>query len=463
MSKRVVIALAISIVLWGSRWQPLAAATELPLANQVSEQLWERVLVAGTPPQLRAAGQLLRSGTLVTQFYTRRLFWPAWSHDGQLRPHIDSLLKTLREAEAEGLRPRDYHLARLESLRQELPQQGRAAALAEFDLLLTDAMLTHGWHLLYGRVASRTSPVMFDTSPESLNVVDVLQQALHENRLQEALHGFAPRHAEYARLRQALTKYRQTPGGEAKARQIAQNMERLRWLPQDLGRRYLFVDVTAYTLDVIEREQSVMNMRVVVGKPSWPTPVLSSTMSHVVLSPDWRVPPNIIAQELAPILRANPGYLAQHNMRLLSGSRVVDPRSVDWGRVSAKNFPYSLRQEPGPKNPLGTVKFLFPNRFHVYLHDTASRGLFAKPDRALSHGCVRVERPTDLAEYALRGVMSRERIVAGLGQRTSRTVSLSEPLPIYLVYRTVLVKDDGTVQFRPDIYGYDTQQEAGAS
>jgi len=182
-----------------------------------------------------------------------------------------------------------------------------------------------------------------------------------------------------------------------------------------------------------------------------------------VLSPDWRVPSSIAAQELVPILRANPGYLAQNNMRLSYGTRPVDPRSIDWGKVSTKNFPYRLRQEPGPKNPLGTIKFMFPNRFQVYLHDTPSRTLFAKPERALSHGCVRVEKPTDLAEYVLRGVLSRERIVAGLGQRTSRTVPLAEPLPTYLMYRTVLVKDDGTVQFRPDIYGYDGLQERGAS
>jgi murein L,D-transpeptidase YcbB/YkuD len=186
-------------------------------------------------------------------------------------------------------------------------------------------------------------------------------------------------------------------------------------------------------------------------------------MSHVVLSPDWRVPPSIAAQELLPILRNNPGYLAQHNMKVSNGAQDVDPRSIDWGKVSTKNFPYRLRQEPGPKNPLGNVKFLFSNRFHVYLHDTPSRALFTKLERAFSHGCVRVEKPTELAEYTLRGVWSRERILASVGQRTSRTVALAQPLPIYLVYRTVWIKDDGTVQWQPDIYGYDEAQERGAS
>jgi murein L,D-transpeptidase YcbB/YkuD len=469
MSKRAVITLTIMVVIWLGGGERLHAAVDIPLASQVSEQVWERLLTAGTPPLLRVAGNSLRSGNLLPQFYTRRLYWPAWSNDTGLLPQVDSLLEALREAESEGLRLQDYHFTRLEGLRTELRQQQStagplsAAALADLDLLLTDALLTYGSHLLYGRMTPRTSNVRFDTSQEKVDVVEVLQQGLETNNLAEALHSLLPHHPDYARLRQALAHYRQTPGAEKRVRQIIQNMERWRWLPQDLGRRYILVDVPAYTLDVVEWDQPVMTMRVVVGKPSWPTPVLSAIMSYVVLSPDWRVPPNIAAQELVPILRANPGYLAQHNMRLLDGTRPVDPRNVDWDKMSTKNFPYRLRQEPGPNNPLGTIKFMFPNRFQVYLHDTPLRTLFAKPERALSHGCIRVEKPTDLAEYLLRGVLSRARIVAGLGQRTSRTVPLAEPLPTYLVYRTVLVKDDGTVQFRPDIYGYDALQKRGAS
>lgn len=471
MSKYVMITVAIIMVAWLGGWEQLHAAVERPLSSQVSEHMWERLLTAGTSSLPRVAGDSLRAGNLLLQFYTRRLYWPAWSNDAGLLAQIDSLLKALHEAETEGLQSRDYHLTRLGSLLTELRQQSQmaplsAVALADLDLLLTDALLTYGSHLLYGRygrAAPRTAGMMFDTSQEKIDLVDVLQQGLEANRLAEALHSLLPRHPDYTKLRQALARYRQTPGAESQVRQISRNMERWRWLPQDLGQRYILVDVPAYTLDVMEQHQSVLTMRVVVGKPSWPTPVLSATMSYVVLSPDWRVPPNIAARELVPILRANPGYLAQHNMRLSSGSRTVDPRSIDWSQVSTKNFPYSLRQEPGPKNPLGTIKFIFPNRFQVYLHDTPSRALFVKPERAFSHGCIRVEKPTDLAEYVLRGVLSRERIVAGLGKRTSRTVPLAEPLPTYLVYRTVLVKDDGTLQFRPDIYGYDARQEGSAS
>ena len=470
MSKRAVITLTIVLMVWLEGGAGLStAAASMPLSSQVSEQLWERLLIAGTPPILRVAGDSVRSGDLVLQFYTRRLFWPAWSNDAGLLPQVESLLQALREAEDEGLTSRDYHLTRLENVLTELRQQQSsavllsAAALADVDLLLTDALLTYGSHLLYGRMTPRTSEVMFDTSQEKADLVGVLQEGLETNRVADALRSLSPRHPGYARLRQVLAQYRQLPGAEMQVRQIAQNMERWRWLPQELGRRYILVDVPAYTLEVVEHDQPVMTMRVVVGKPSWPTPVLSATMSHVVLNPDWHVPPSIAAQELLPILRSNPGYLTQQNMRVSYGPHDVAPHSIDWGKISKKNFPYRLRQEPGPKNPLGQIKFMFPNRFQVYLHDTPSRTLFAKPERAFSHGCVRVEKPTELAEYVLRGTLTRERLLASIGQRTSRTIMLTEPVPIYFVYRTVWVKDDGTVQFQPDIYGYDGLPERGAS
>ncbi|MGE3538030.1 MAG: murein L,D-transpeptidase [Candidatus Tectimicrobiota bacterium] len=466
MSKRGLITLALMIV-WGIGGGLVASGEAQTLANRVSEQIWERLLVAGNPPALRVAGEALRMPHLVARFYHRRLFWPAWSSETGFLPQADNLIRALREAELEGLRGRDYHLVRLEKLLAERraghaqDAAVEASLVAELELLLTDALLTYGSHGLYGRMTPRTSEMLFDTSEEKLDLVEILRQGVEANRIAEALHSLLPQHSSYVKLRQLLARTRQMPGSEARVRQILQNMERWRWLPQDLGRRYILVDVPAYSLEVIEREQPVMGMRVVVGKPSWPTPVLSATMSYVVLSPDWRVPPNIASQELLPILRANPAYLAQNNMRLSSGTRDIDPRSVDWSRVSAKNFPYRIRQEPGPRNPLGNIKFMFPNRFHVYLHDTSSRSLFAKPERAFSHGCVRVEKPTELAEYVLRGVLSRERIVASLGQRTSRTVLLPEPLPVYFVYRTVMVKEDGTAQFRPDIYGYDGLRDGG--
>ncbi len=545
MRTRGMLTMAILAIVWIG-WAGLySVRAQTTLSAQVSEHLWERLQAAGTPPVLRIAGDGIRSGNLLLHFYTRRLYWPAWSNDAGLLPQVDSFIQALHDAEQEGLRLRDYPLTRLESMLAEVRRQqgtdtpSHGAALADVDLLLTDVLLTYGTHLLYGQSHARMADTPSERGPEKGDLVGVLQQGLASNRVAEALHSLLPQHADYASLRQALARYRHIaaqggwptipggaplrpgerservetlrtrlritgdlegrPGTEEKrydeavehavrafqtrhgldadgavgsgtltalnvpaavrVRQLMQNMERWRWLPQDLGRRYILVDVPAFTLQVVERDQPVMTMRAVVGKPSWPTPVLSTTMTSIVLNPDWRVPPSIAAQELLPIFRANPGYLAQHNMKVSYGPHEVDPSSIDWFKVSANNFPYRLRQEPGPKNPLGNIKFLFPNRFQVYLHDTPARALFTKPERAFSHGCIRLEKPAELAEYVLRGSWTRERIQAALGQRTSRTVPLAEPLPLHLVYRTAWVNDDGVVHFRPDIYGYDNLQE----
>ena len=246
MSKRAMITLTIVLMVWIEWGERLStAAAQMPLVSQVSEQLWERLLIAGTPPVLRVGGDSVRSGDLVLQFYTRRLFWPAWSDETGLLPQVESFLKALREAEYEGLKPRDYHLTRLEHVLTELRQQQSsplplsAVALADVDLLLTDALLTYGSHLLYGRMTPRASEIMFDSSQEKADLVGVLQEGLGTNQVADALHSLLPRHPGYARLRQALAKYRQLPGAEMQVRRIAQNMERWRWLPQDLGRRYI--------------------------------------------------------------------------------------------------------------------------------------------------------------------------------------------------------------------------------
>jgi murein L,D-transpeptidase YcbB/YkuD len=255
----------------------------------------------------------------------------------------------------------------------------------------------------------------------------------------------------------------------ARVRQIAVNMDRWRWLPQHLGARYLVVNIANFTLDVMEQEQVVMTMRVVVGTPQQRTPIFSDTMTHLILNPYWRVPPSIARREILPRLRREPGYLATQNIKLLRGqgaeAREVNPHSIDWSAVTAQNFNYSLRQDPGPDNALGRVKFMFPNVFDVYMHDTPQRRLFARPVRAFSHGCIRLEQPIALAEYLLRGQpsWSREKILAAIARGAESYVRLPEVLPVHLVYWTAWVSENGVLHFRPDIYGYDTRQEASPS
>jgi murein L,D-transpeptidase YcbB/YkuD len=250
---------------------------------------------------------------------------------------------------------------------------------------------------------------------------------------------------------------------EKRMRQIEVNLERWRWLPRDLGRRYIILNIADFRLDVVENIKSVLHMRAVVGKPYQRTPVFTGTMIYLVFNPYWNVPPRIASKELVLKIKKDNSYLAREHMKLIHGwgadAEVVDPRIIDWTRVTPKNFGYRLRQDPGPKNALGRVKFMFPNRFDVYLHDTPSRELFKKTVRGFSHGCIRIENPTELAEYVLKGDphWTRENILAAIESSVEKTVQLPEPIPVHVLYWTAWVSEDGTVQFRNDIYERDEE------
>ena len=246
---------------------------------------------------------------------------------------------------------------------------------------------------------------------------------------------------------------------EARVEQITLNMERWRWLPDSLGPRHIIVNVPTYQLDVYENGHVVLPMRIVAGKKDNPTPIFMDKMEQVVFSPYWNIPPNIARNETIPAVMNDPGYLDRNNMELVKGNRVVSPWSVSWSAVEAGN--YTFRQRPGPKNALGHVKFLFPNQFDVYLHDTPADSLFARTDRSFSHGCVRLEKPLELAEYVLRSQpeWTRERILTAMHSGSEKWVTLKDPLPVYILYMTAWVDTDGMVQFREDIYGHDEKQE----
>jgi murein L,D-transpeptidase YcbB/YkuD len=248
---------------------------------------------------------------------------------------------------------------------------------------------------------------------------------------------------------------------ETRLQQIVVNMERWRWMSDDLGRRYILVNLAGFELDVVEDGRNVLNMRVVVGRPYRRTPVFTGRMTYLEFNPTWTVPPTIARVDILPKLREDPGYLAEENMLVYRGwdadARPLDPTIIDWRAVDPRRIPYRIVQQPGPKNALGRVKFMFPNRFHVYLHDTPSRELFERTVRTFSSGCIRIEKPLEMAEYLLDGDQgwTRERmeaVIAG-GKRTA--VPLPRPLPVYLTYSTVWVGEGGTVHFRNDVYGRD--------
>lgn len=244
-------------------------------------------------------------------------------------------------------------------------------------------------------------------------------------------------------------------------RQIEINLERWRWLPDDLGARHIEVNIPAFDTRVIANDVPVAIHRSVVGRSSRATPVFSGTMTHLVLAPFWHVPPTIAAVDKLPAIKADLSVIAAEHMTLLdmATNRPIDPAAVDWESMTGADFnrTYRLRQDPGPHNALGNVKFIFPNGHNVYLHDTPSRDLFERTARDLSSGCIRVDRALDLAEYLLRDrpEWNRARIDEVARGTVERTIPLAEPIQVHLLYWTAWMDEHGAIQFRDDIYGLD--------
>ncbi|MCP5084734.1 MAG: L,D-transpeptidase family protein [Alphaproteobacteria bacterium] len=242
-----------------------------------------------------------------------------------------------------------------------------------------------------------------------------------------------------------------------RVRQIIVNLERWRWLPEDLGDKHILVNVASFELRRVEYGSLQEVIRVVVGKPGHRTPVFSNKIKYLELNPTWTVPYSIATKEILPKLQANPGHLGQ-SYELLQGGQSIPFGSVDWASYSRSSFPFTIRQKPGPKNALGRVKFIFPNKHSIYLHDTPSRSLFSRTSRAFSHGCIRVGRPLHLANQLLAnapGKWSLRKIQTVLDSAKRTRVNLPEPLAVHLTYSTVFRGLNGAINFRPDIYGRD--------
>lgn len=243
--------------------------------------------------------------------------------------------------------------------------------------------------------------------------------------------------------------------------QVQANMERWRWLPRQDLPRYIMVNMAGFELQVIEQRQPVMSMRVIVGRDYRQTPVFASQMTSLVLNPHWYVPQTILREDILPELRRDPAHLQRLGLRLFSSlagnGTEVDPATVDWQNVDSERFPYVLRQEPGPNNSLGSIKFLLPNRYGIFLHDTPHRELFRQTMRAFSSGCIRLEDPLALAEYVLADSSRWDRaaLEEAIAGNKPASVALPEPLPVLLAYWTAWVDDGGELQLRDDIYGRD--------
>lgn len=240
--------------------------------------------------------------------------------------------------------------------------------------------------------------------------------------------------------------------------QLRINLERIRWVFRDLADEFVAVNIAAYQASYFADREMQWHARAIVGRPYRQTPVFKDQLTYIELNPTWTVPPTILRHDILPKLRRDPGYLHEQGFRVIDpNSGPVDPANIDWPNMTAGRFPYLLRQDPGPKNALGRIKFMFPNAHAVYLHDTPARTLFSQPERDFSSGCIRIEQPLMLATLLLRDNerWSRAALQTAIDSGLTRRIDLPRKVPILLVYLTAFADQNGTIHFRRDIYGRD--------
>ena len=544
--KNWIVLVAIQAVVLGlsAGWQWASAKS---ITESVGEELRRKLSHLERQDASFCRKQALCGEVVLTRFYERRDFLPAWMDQEGRFTRAKDLVGSIRECVLEGLKPDVYHLTAIEALVADI-EEARSVGksvdpeiLSDLDLLLTDAFLIYGSHLLSGRVDPETIHSKWLVKSREKDLAETLRAALEENRVERALKGLLPQYPGYAGLRQALSKYREikekggwppVPAGptlhederdlrvpalrarlivsgdlegngagdperfddsmvqgvrgfqrrhgltvdgvvgratlaalnvsvEERIRQIELNMERWRWLPDDLGRRYILVNTANFALEVIEDGERVQAMRVVAGRKARSTPVFTGKMTYIVLNPYWNIPHKLAVEDVLPKIKEDPGYLTRQKIRVFESwedlAPEIQPETIDWSGITKSNFSFKLRQDSGPSNALGRVKLMFPNKFAVYLHDTPARHMFMRNQRDFSSGCIRIEKPIDLAAYLLKGdpQWTLEQILHAIESGKNRIVWLPESIPVHVLYWTAWGDGQGTIHFRRDVYDRD--------
>jgi murein L,D-transpeptidase YcbB/YkuD len=375
-------------------------------------------------------------------FYQSRNYAPVWLDKGIENARASSAIARLKNADADGLEVSDYKIPSFAGLAPE--------ALAEADLKLTQTVLTYARHVQAGRFPYTRVSRNIELPQAAPEPADILNAVAATQDAGKVLDTFSPQHEEYRKLKAALAELRGAAGAKKgdSSRQIETilaNMERWRWYPRDLGSAHVIVNQPDFTLRVMHDGAQVWTTRIVIGKPSMPTPLLSETMKHITVNPTWHVPPSIVHNEYLPALAQDPTVLSRMGLRV----------SYSGGGVS-------ISQPPGPGNALGRIRFNFPNRFLVYQHDTPDKYYFAHEVRAYSHGCMRVQDPAKYAEVLLNIVHPEEhwtaaRITRMYGSAEQNLQLQPTPVWVHLTYQTAFVDSAGKLQMRRDIYNLDSR------
>lgn len=391
---------------------------------------------------------------------------PNWRAERRERDMVALAIEAARDgdpaAALEGLRPPQPGYRRLmEALAayRRIETGGGWPTVPE-GTMLAPGDTSGGVHALRARLSEVPPVVLGDAGPPDLRSPE--GSSVYDSTLAEAVRAFQRRHGlepDAVVGPGTLAALNATPA--ERVRQLEVNLERWRWLPQDLGERHVLVNAADFRLEAVEDGEAALTMRAIVGRPYRQTPVFSDRISYMVFSPYWHVPHSLAVSDQLPLQKKDPSYFRRMGFRLFRGwgadAAEVDPGTVDWSSMTPRNFGFRLRQDPGPQNFLGAVKFMFPNPWNVYLHDTPSRELFGRTARSFSSGCIRLEEPRELALWLLRGQSewTPSRVDRAMRAGREETARIPRPVPVHLLYWTAFVDADGTVQFRPDVYGRD--------
>lgn len=516
-------------------------AANIPV-DEIRDELSNAIAV--TAAKSNIAGEKIRTQPHLRQFYEERNFSAFWSKDSSPGKVIKDLLRAINASSEEGLSPDMYHGKIISAIYEGKrgKTEDEKLALAELDILCTDAFLSYASHLMSGFIDPvRRRPVWF-SEKNAPAIKEALENSTRAKKVEKVLSEMIPNTTEYNRLKEALVYYRNeavkggwpkvsggkkiepgannprilavrkrlratgelgigpveapdyyddelveavmkfqvnhglNPDGvigrgtiqamnttpEKRSVQVARSMDTLRAINHLNGLdKLVLVNVPEYKLRVKEKGKSVLEMKVVVGRVDRRTPLLANSIKYLVFSPKWYVPTSIAVKDKLPKIHKNPDFIRKQGMKVFTtdetGTHEVDPSEIDWTQVSKENFNYRFVQKPSHGNALGTVKFMFPNRHSVYLHDTPSKYLFKRDLRPYSSGCVRIEKPVELAKYILkdRPEWTEKKIKASMGRGTQRFVHLDEHVPVHLVYMTAWADENGRTKVIKDVYNYD--------
>ena len=401
--------------------------------------------------------------TAARDFYATRSD-ALWASTTGLNDRARQVVGEISHADDWGLQATAFHLP------APLSAAPATEALADAEIKLSLAILKYARHARGGRLEPSSVSRKFDQKPPLFEPMSVLQGIAAADSPSAYLQSLHPTHVQFHKLREALVVARQAaPDTGTNAPSIAQilaNMERWRWMPADLGPFYVWDSLPEQYTSVYDGGKEVLREKIVVGKLSSPTPIFSADMQLVIFHPSWGVPPGMKANELWPALRNSGGgwfsdkplassVLRARGLQVTRAGGFVDPDHIDWNAVNIQS--YEFQQASGPQNVLGAVKFRFPNRHDVYMHDTPERNLFSGSVRAFSHGCMRVQNPMHLAEVLLSHDKGWSLDKIKIEERHGGEVKLTTPIPVHITYFTLTVDEAGTLHQYPDIYGLDSR------